>query len=83
MLFVVGLNCWSGKAYFAENNWCNQRLALEEKGFHEEENGKMFYKSYPLENFFEENDVLKQLADFERECLALGIPFNQIKMKIG
>lgn len=82
LIFVVGLNCWTGKAYFADINWCNQRLTLEEKGIHEEENGKMFYKSYPLENFFEENHVLLQLADFEKECKANGIPFNQVKMKI-
>ena len=83
LIFVGGLNCWSGKAYFAENNWNNQRLSLEEKGIHEEENGKMFYKSYPLENFFEESDVLEQLKDFEKECHAIGIPLNQVEMKIG
>lgn len=82
LIFVVGLNIWTGKAYFADINWCNQRLTLEEKGIHEEENGKMFYKSYPLENFFEENDVLNQLADFEKECQSIGIPFKQVKMEI-
>ena len=82
LIFVVGFNCWSGKAYFAENNWCNQRITLEEKGLHEEETGKMFYKSYPLENFFDENDVLQQLSDFESECQDIGIPFYQVKMKI-
>ena len=42
----------------------------------------MFYKTYPLENFFEENNAIVQLADFERECQAIGIPFKQIKMEI-
>ena len=82
LIFVVGLNCWTGKAYFADINWCNQRFTIEEKGIHEDENGKMFYKTYPLENFFEENNAIVQLADFERECQAIGIPFKQIKMEI-
>ena len=82
LIFVVGLNSWSGKAYFAENNWFNQRFTLEEKGIHEDESGKMFYKTYPLENFFEENNAIVQLADFERECHVIGIPFKQIKMEI-
>lgn len=82
LIFVVGLNSWIGKAYFAENNWSNQRFTLEEKGIHEDENGKMFYKTYPLENFFEENNAIVQLADFERECHVIGIPFKQIKMEI-
>ena len=47
-----------------------------------DENGKMFYKTYPLENFFEENNAIVQLADFERECHVIGIPFKQIKMEI-
>lgn len=82
LIFVVGLNCWTGKAYFADINWCNQRFTIEEKGIHEDENGKMFYKTYPLENFFEENNAIVQLSDFERECHAIGIPFKQIKMEI-
>ena len=60
---MVGLNCWTGKAYFSDINWCNQRFTIEEKGIHEDENGKMFYKTYPLENFFEENNAIVQLSD--------------------
>ena len=82
LIFVVGLNCWTNKAYFVEKKWCNSSFTLEEKGIHEDENGKMFYKTYPLENFFEENNAIVQLADFERECQAIGIPFKQIKMEI-
>ena len=82
LIFVVGLNCWTRKAYFADINWCNQRFTIEEKGIHEDENGKMFYKTYPLENFFEENNAIVQLSDFEIECHAIGIPFKQIKMEI-
>lgn len=83
LLFVVGHNCWSGNAFFSENNWCNKHFTLDEKGLHEEEKGKMFFKSYPLENFFEEHDAKKQLDDFEKECNLLRIPFNQIEMKVG
>lgn len=82
LIFVVGLNCWTNKAYFVEKNWCNSSFTLEEKGIHEDESGKMFFKSYPLENFFEENNVLQQLADFENECKKLEIPFHQIQLKV-
>lgn len=83
LILVVGYNCWLGEAYFVENNWCNQKFTLEEKGLHKDEKGKMFFKSYPLQNFFDEVDVKMKLNDFEKECNLLNIPFNQIEMKIG
>lgn len=83
LILVVGHNCWTVNAFFCENNWCNKHFTLEEKGLHKDEAGKMFFKSYALENFFEEHDAKKQLEDFEKECNLLGIPFNQIEVKVG
>lgn len=83
LIFVVGYNYWAEKTSFVKDNWCNTQFTTEEKGVHKEENGTMFFKSYPLENFFEESDVALQLNDFVRECHAVGIPFNQVEMKVG
>ena len=83
LILVVGKNLWSVNSYFLENNWCNKHFTLEEKGLYEEGNNKMFFKSYPLQNFFEEEEVKIQLNDFQKECNHLNIPFNQIEMKIG
>lgn len=83
LILVVGYNCWCRSAYFAENNWNNKHFTLEEKGLHEDEIGKMFFKSYSVQSFFEEGDVKLQLNDFEKECHLLDIPFSQIEMKIG
>lgn len=83
LIFVVSHNSYISDFAIAERNWNTLQFTLEKKGFYTNEKGKLYFKSYPLENFFEESDVALQLNDFVRECHAVGIPFNQVEMKVG
>jgi hypothetical protein len=71
LIFVAAYKRWDWWQSVEPNS---ERFIKEESGVIPERN--MVWKSYVLEKFFEEEDTLINLSDFESYCNSNGIPLN-------
>jgi len=76
LIFVAGYKVW--KPEFG-NNWNSKEFILNNSG--KADNSNMIFKSYNLDKFFNEEDTLIQLKDFEKYCNQNEIPLK-VKDKI-
>lgn len=70
LILVAGHNHWNDEWH----NWQDSKFLLESYGRATE--GKMVYKSYPLEDFFDEEAALNCLRDFQKYCESENIPLS-------
>jgi hypothetical protein len=72
LIFVVGKNTWNGWGV----NWDNENFILEEEGQKILDNKIMIFKSYLLNDFFDEENAIEKLKDFENYCKKYGVNFK-------
>lgn len=78
LIFVAGKNLWEGWS----NDWRDLYFVLEKQGLKTKGEGKMVFKSYDLEGFFEESNAEIQLKDFQAYCEENDIPIKFSPKKI-
>lgn len=72
LIFVVGKNSWEGWG----KNWDKNELYLNEEGQFKSVKGITVFKSYSLEDFFDEDSAIERLRDFEEYCGIHGVDFK-------
>jgi hypothetical protein len=72
LIFVVGKNTWDGWG----KNWDNENFILEEAGHKILDDKVMLFKSYLLDDFFDEEKAIEKLKDFENYCKSYGVNFK-------
>jgi hypothetical protein len=78
LIFAVGKNTWNGWGA----NWDNEEFILQNEGHKGLDDKKMVFKSYPLSKFFNEDDTIIMLKDFENYCDKFNITFKYQEKKI-
>lgn len=81
LILVASYQSWIVQFPIAALNWNTVDFTLTDKGTQTNDKGVLFFKSYAIEHFFNQNDALIQLADFEKECQNHGIPLKQIVLE--
>ncbi|WP_017496808.1 hypothetical protein [Flavobacterium sp. WG21] len=72
LIFVVGKNIWNGWG----KDWDDDHFILDKEGHKKTEDKIMLFKSYPLEDFFDEDNAIENLRDFENYCKSLEVDFK-------
>ncbi|GEC80227.1 hypothetical protein [Flavobacterium aquatile] len=72
LIFVVGKNTWDGWGV----NWDQENFILESEGQKISEDKAMLFKSYLLNDFFDEESAIEKLKDFENYCKKYDVNFK-------
>ena len=72
LIFAVGKNTWNGWGV----NWDDDNFILEEEGQKISDDKVMLFKSYLLNDFFDEENAVEKLKDFENYCENFGVTFK-------
>lgn len=72
LIFVVGKNTWDGWGV----NWDDDHFILDNEGQKIADDKIMLFKSYLLEDFFDEDNAVSNLKDFENYCKSFGVDFK-------
>lgn len=72
LIFVVGKNTWDGWGV----NWDDDNFILENEGQKISEDKIMLFKSYLLDDFFDEENAIENLKDFENYCNKYRVDFK-------
>jgi hypothetical protein len=72
LIFVVGKNLWEEWGV----RWQDEEFILNKSGKKGSDDKIMVFKSYSLADFFNQDDAIKNIKDFEQYCLSYGIPFE-------
>lgn len=72
LIFVVGKNTWDGWGV----NWDDDNFILDKEGQKIAEDKIMLFKSYLLDDFFDEDNAVSNLKDFENYCKSYGVDFK-------
>ncbi len=72
LIFVVGKNTWDGWGV----NWDDNSFILDKEGQKISDDEVMLFKSYLLDDFFDEENTIENLKDFENYCEIYGVNFK-------
>jgi len=72
LIFVVGKNIWNGWGV----NWDDDNFILDKEGQKIADDKIMLFKSYLLDDFFDEENAITNLKDFESYCKSYGVNFK-------
>ncbi len=78
LIFVIGKNTWKPWG----NDWHDDEFILNEQGNKVLRDEVMLFKSYLLEDFFDEADAIEKLRDFQIYCNGFGVEFKYQERKI-
>jgi hypothetical protein len=62
--------------------WSNTYFTLNETGYKDTGDDIMIFKSYSLEDFFEEDSAIERLKDFENYCMNFDLIFKYKEKKV-
>jgi dihydrofolate reductase len=72
LIFVVGKNTWDSWG----KKWDDDNFILDKEGQKISDDKIMLFKSYLLDDFFDEENAIKNLKDFENYCKSYDVNFK-------